>query len=70
MFKKYPGVLISLAGLAGIIITFVEGSESFSRIPLTAFFLLLFIAGILVEHFKGWVGDEVYGEVNSLGKVA
>lgn len=65
MLNISPGVIISMMGVIGMAITFIEGSGFIgSKIPLTVFFLFIIILGILYEAYPKDKLNDVYGEID------
>lgn len=64
MYKPRPGILIAVLGFCGLAFNFIESSGSIgSKIPITLFFLVIMVIGIVIESIPPEKNQEFYGEV-------
>ena len=62
-FKLNPALVIYILGLTGLLFTFVDGSgEIGSKIPLSLFFIVVIILGIIIQMTPKDQLEGEYGE--------
>ena len=70
MFHISPGIVISFMGLVGLLLTFVDNTGFIgSKIPLTIFFLLIVVLGILYEAWPKEYLDDSYGQMQTKNQI-
>ena len=63
MYKPRPGILVAVLGFCGLTFNFIESSGGMgSKIPITLFFLVIMIIGIVAEMIPPEKMNEFYGE--------